>query len=78
MTSSRIFCASSTPTPRAVRRRNPGFAHILWNEFGRAVAAERRYEELRYNGKLARQCLSRADIARHIFEEYYSWNISDR
>jgi hypothetical protein len=71
--SPRTYCASSTPGIRAVRRRILGFALILWTEFRRAVAAEQRCEELRHNGTLG----SRADIARQIFEEYYSWNVSD-
>jgi hypothetical protein len=75
--SPRTFCASSTAAIRAEHCPVFGFAFILWTEFRRAVAAERRYEKLRRNGNLARQRVSRTDIARHIFEEYYSWDISD-
>jgi hypothetical protein len=45
----------------------------LLAEFKRAVAADRRHGELRYMDRagLAREGVTRADVPRRVFEEYY-------
>lgn len=40
-------------------------------EFGRAIAAAQRYEDLRY-GRGRHEGIARTDIPRRIFEEFYS------
>lgn len=52
----------------------PGFHAALLAELGRALAAERRYHELRHAGAAARarDGLSTTDISRRIFEEFYA------
>jgi hypothetical protein len=51
-----------------------GFVFIVLTEFRRAVAAEQRYEYLKGRGTAALACegIARADVARRIFEEFYS------
>jgi hypothetical protein len=55
-----------------------GFVLVLLTEFKRAIAAERRLSDLRYMDRaaLAREGISRADVPRRIFEEYYENDIS--
>jgi hypothetical protein len=49
-------------------------AAVLTSEYVRAVAAERRYDELRRTNRpaLVRVGVASADIAQCIFEEFYS------
>jgi hypothetical protein len=57
-----------------------GFARVVLTELRRAVAAERRHSELRHmdTTSLAREGITRADVPRRIFEEYYSSKESER
>jgi hypothetical protein len=51
-----------------------GFAHlivVLRSEYGRAIAAERRYLELRHTTAAQTRGTS-ADLARHVFDEFYA------
>jgi hypothetical protein len=59
---------------RNCRSSKLGFFRVILAEFRRAVAAERRYEDLRRadTTALARAGMVRADIPRRIFEEFYS------
>jgi hypothetical protein len=51
----------------AIRKPSgPGYHAVLLAELARALAAERRYHELR------RDRLSTTDISRRIFEEFYA------
>lgn len=51
----------------------PGYCAVLLAELGRALAAERRYHELRHAGVARdRDGLSTADTSRRIFEEFYA------
>lgn len=45
---------------------------IILAEFGRALAAARRYESLKY-GRARHEDLATADIPRRIFEEFYAF-----
>jgi len=57
-----------------------GFILVLLDEFRRAVAAERRHSELRHMDRaaLAREGITRADVPRCVFEEYYRSTESGR
>jgi len=52
------------------------FAHlmvVLRSEYGRAIAAERRYRELRHtNLPTARTRATRTDLPRRVFDEFYA------
>jgi len=46
---------------------------VLRSEYGRAIAAERRYQKLRHsNASTARTRVTRADLPRHVFDEFYA------
>lgn len=48
-----------------------GFLRALLDEYRRAVAAARRYDELSADGANRRRA-DRADITRQVFDEYYT------
>jgi hypothetical protein len=52
------------------------FAHflvVLCSKYGRSIAAERRYQELRHTNTLtARTRVTSADLPRHVFDEFYA------
>jgi hypothetical protein len=52
-------------------RMGLGFFDVVLAEFGRAVAAARRYDDLRY-GRGRREGIAPADIPRRMFEEFYA------
>jgi hypothetical protein len=56
------------------RRRFGSAANLVVSEYWRAVAADRRYEELRCKDRLAlvRIGVASADIAQRVFGEFYS------
>jgi hypothetical protein len=66
--------ASATREVQDRRSSKPGFLGVVLAEFRRALAAERRYEDLRRANPsaLARADLVCADIPRRIFEKFYS------
>ena len=66
-----IICAAISGEPRKTRSRRAGFLSIVRAEFGRALAAVRRYEMLR-GGQARREKLPPANIPRRIFEEFYA------
>jgi hypothetical protein len=46
---------------------------VLRLEYGRAIAAERRYQKLRHsNASTARTRVTSADLPRHVFDEFYA------
>ena len=66
--------ASSLRGTRKIRNGHwlgRGIFAVVLAEFGRAVAAARRYEHLRY-GSGRHEGTAPADIPRRIFEEFYS------
>jgi hypothetical protein len=65
--------ASSVRGIREIRNghRSGGILVVFLAEFGRAVAAARRYEDLRHRSACCGS-IAIADIARRIFEEFYS------
>ena len=66
-----IVCAAISGEPKKTRSRRAGFLSIVRAEFGRALAALRRYEMLRA-GQARREKLPPADIPRRVFEEFYA------
>jgi hypothetical protein len=49
------------------------FMVVLRSEYGRAVAAERRYQKLRHtNTPAARTRATTADLPRQVFDEFYA------
>jgi hypothetical protein len=52
----------------------------VFDEFRRAVAAERRHSELKHmdTTALVREGITRTDVPRRVFEEYYSSTESER
>ena len=70
-TSARTSCDATSSNIQIMPSPRLGFFSTVLVEFWRALAAARRYGDLRYH-RACRDGLAPADIARRIFEEFYA------
>jgi hypothetical protein len=70
-TATRTFCDAKSSKIQILPSPRLEFFSTIFAEFGRALAAARRYENLRH-GRGRQQRRAPADLPRQIFEEFYA------